>query len=388
MSALFGNRILFAAFTCRNNLVSLARKQQRINVAGFHKRPYDRSYKWRKWKLGAGVFGGGLFCLSLPIFRDEYQLLEGNKEHPEKDKVQWGPYDIPISRKVDGPNKLGVKLTLFQYQSCPFCCKVRAFLDYRGIPYDVVEVNPVFRTQLKFSEYRKVPIVILEEKPKQYKQLNDSSAIISMLETYLMDPQQKFDRVAEKYPSVASADSRKEKKEIMNRYHVMFGERLPPDGSFDRIREEVKWRKWVDEVLVHSLSPNIYRTPGESYQTFLHFSRVGDWERYFNPVERRLIVLVGSAAMYLVGKRLKSKYGLKDDVRQSLYEQIHTWTRAVGANRFRGGRRPDLSDLAVFGVLNSIEGCRAFDDLMRRADLRRWYSDTAEAVRGHAGCRS
>ncbi|XP_023237550.1 prostaglandin E synthase 2-like isoform X2 [Centruroides sculpturatus] len=317
MSALFGNRILFAAFTCRNNLVSLARKQQRINVAGFHKRPYDRSYKWRKWKLGAGVFGGGLFCLSLPIFRDEYQLLEGNKEHPEKDKVQWGPYDIPISRKVDGPNKLGVKLTLFQYQSCPFCCKVRAFLDYRGIPYDVVEVNPVFRTQLKFSEYRKVPIVILEEKPKQYKQLNDSSAIISMLETYLMDPQQKFDRVAEKYPSVASADSRKEKKEIMNRYHVMFGERLPPDGSFDRIR-----------------------------------------------------------------------YGLKDDVRQSLYEQIHTWTRAVGANRFRGGRRPDLSDLAVFGVLNSIEGCRAFDDLMRRADLRRWYSDTAEAVRGHAGCRS
>ncbi len=44
-----------------------------------------------------------------------------------------------------------------KYRTCPFCCKVRAFLDYYGINYDVIEVNSVTRKQLKWSkEYRKV----------------------------------------------------------------------------------------------------------------------------------------------------------------------------------------------------------------------------------------
>ena len=53
-------------------------------------------------------------------------------------------------------------VTLYQYQTCPFCCKVRAFLDYYGIPYEKVEVNPLFRKEIKFSDYRKVPIAIVD----------------------------------------------------------------------------------------------------------------------------------------------------------------------------------------------------------------------------------
>ena len=55
--------------------------------------------------------------------------------------------------------ELSDKLTLYQYQTCPFCCKVRAFLDYYGVDYEKVEVNPVNRKEIKFSEYRKVPFV-------------------------------------------------------------------------------------------------------------------------------------------------------------------------------------------------------------------------------------
>lgn len=54
----------------------------------------------------------------------------------------------------------GLKLTLFQYTTCPFCCKVRAFLDYYGFSYNVIEVNPVLRQQIKWTEYRKVPIIL------------------------------------------------------------------------------------------------------------------------------------------------------------------------------------------------------------------------------------
>ncbi len=50
-------------------------------------------------------------------------------------------------------------LTLYQYATCPYCCKTRAFLDYYRVPYTVVEVNPLFRREIKFSEYRKVPFV-------------------------------------------------------------------------------------------------------------------------------------------------------------------------------------------------------------------------------------
>ena len=54
-------------------------------------------------------------------------------------------------------------ITLYQYQTCPFCCKTRAFLDYHGISYKVVEVNPLFRREIKFSKYRKVPFIICDE---------------------------------------------------------------------------------------------------------------------------------------------------------------------------------------------------------------------------------
>ena len=53
----------------------------------------------------------------------------------------------------------GKKWTLYQYATCPFCCKVRTFLDYYDIDYEIVEVNPVTRKEIKFSDYRKVPFM-------------------------------------------------------------------------------------------------------------------------------------------------------------------------------------------------------------------------------------
>jgi len=38
--------------------------------------------------------------------------------------------------------------------------------------------------------------------------------------------------------------------------------------------EERKWRKWADEVFVHTLSPNVYRSREEALQAFNWFSEV------------------------------------------------------------------------------------------------------------------
>jgi len=68
---------------------------------------------------------------------------------------------------------------------------------------------------------------------------------------------------------------------------------------------------------------------------------------------------------------------LKDDVRQSLYDECNEWIRAVEQNgeKFMGGNKPNLADLAVYGVLSSIEGCLAFKDLQENTKINAWFSN-------------
>lgn len=54
-------------------------------------------------------------------------------------------------------------ITLYQYETCPFCCRIRAFLDYYGIEYAKVEVHPIFKREIDFSNYKKVPIIIVDD---------------------------------------------------------------------------------------------------------------------------------------------------------------------------------------------------------------------------------
>ncbi|XP_065161734.1 prostaglandin E synthase 2 [Atheta coriaria] len=288
----------------------------------------------------------------------------------------------------------GLKLTLFQYQTCPFCCKVRAFLDYYGISYDVVEVDPVLRQATKWSTYKKVPILLaLVDKEKgTYQPLNDSTMIISSLASYLKDQDSSTDNdlhsVVKCYPSMTYQDEDGSvKSEIMNKYFLMFNNKQVRDDVKEKLNEERKWRKWADDVLVHDLSPNVYRTKAEALQAFNWFSEVGEWEKNFPSWERNLIVYVGASAMWLIGKRLKKRHNLKDDVRESLYDHCNQWTRAIKAKggEFMGGKEPNLADLAVFGVLSSIEGCDAFKDLLQYSNIKGWYFSMKDAVKQHKG---
>lgn len=66
-----------------------------------------------------------------------------------------------ISFQVVSPSdSTNLHLVLFQYPTCPFCCKVRAFLDYYGFSYEVVEVDPVLRKEMKWTDYKKVPVLL------------------------------------------------------------------------------------------------------------------------------------------------------------------------------------------------------------------------------------
>ncbi|KAL7391924.1 hypothetical protein ABVT39_016903 [Epinephelus coioides] len=310
--------------------------------------------------LGCAVLlGGGLGLYHTVKFRLQQHLAEEETKAPEG----------------------GLKLTLYQYKTCPFCSKVRAFLDYHGLPYEIVEVNPVMRQEIKWSTYRKVPILMVNEDV----QLNDSSVIISSIKTYLINKEKSMTDIIRCYPEMKATNDRgKQVTEYTNKYWLMLSEdetaKLYPEKGIQK--EEMKWRQWADNWLVHLISPNVYRTTGEALASFDYIVREGK----FGSFEGFFAKYVGAVAMFIISKRLKSRHNLQDDVRQDLYKAVNEWVAAIGKKRkFMGGDHPNLADLAVFGVLRVMEGLQAFDDMMANTKVKYWYRRMERASLNHEG---
>ncbi|XP_061373285.1 uncharacterized protein LOC133315634 [Gastrolobium bilobum] len=220
------------------------------------------------------------------------------------------------------------EVVLFQYEACPFCNKVKAFLDYYNVPYKVVEVNPMNKKEIKWSDYKKVPIVTVDG-----EQMVDSSEIIDKL---------------------------------IKRIH--------PDYDLNA-DEEKKWREWVDNHLVHVLSPNIYRTVSEALESFDYITTQGNFSLY----ERLVAKYGGAAAMYFVSKKLKEKHKITDE-RAALYGAAEHFVDALNGRKFLGGLDPNLADLAVFGVLRPIRHLKSGRDMVEHTRIGKWFSEMEHAV--------
>ncbi|KAM6984675.1 prostaglandin E synthase 2-like [Aplochiton taeniatus] len=277
----------------------------------------------------------------------------------------------------------GHRFTLYQYKTCPHCSKVRSFLDYYGLSYKTVEVNPVMRTEIKWSEYQEVPILMVEG--KESVQLNESSVIISAMKTCMIDKERSLSEVVEYFPRLPSTNSMgQEVMEYTNKYWVMLNEieitLVYP--SKNARKEEVKWRQWADDWLLNLIKPNIYRSPAEALASYRHMVKQGN----FGPADNFLTTFFGAFYMFCVSKFLKVWYRLQDDVREDLYIAVNEWITAVGKKRkFMGGDNPNLADLAVYGVLKATEGLEAFEDVMDNTKVKKWYQATEKEVKRHGG---
>ncbi|KAM4696949.1 prostaglandin E synthase 2 [Rhinophrynus dorsalis] len=330
--------------------------------------PGWRGYTTRDWwqkpgkrdkrLLGLVFVVGGTFGVYQTL---QYSFGEHRAEEEEEFQIHDG----------------SLQLTLYQYKTCPFCSKVRTFLDYNKLPHKIVEVNPVLRREIKFSSYRKVPILIANAGSSL--QLNDSSVIISVMKTFLVS-KKSLEEIASYYPSMRAVNEKgKEVTEYNNKYWLMLNEQETEQVYLTKEAraEEMKWRRWADDWLVHLISPNVYRTPREALSSFDYIVREGN----FGTVEGVFAKYVGATAMFFIGKRLKSRHNLKDDVRQDLYKAADDWVAAVGKHRkFLGGSQPNLADLAVYGVLRVMEGLESFDDMMANTRIRPWYQRISAAV--------
>jgi microsomal prostaglandin-E synthase 2 len=243
----------------------------------------------------------------------------------------------PVVLDVNATNLLipkdQMRVTLYQYDVCPFCNKVRAYLDYHSIPYTVVEVDPLGKKELaQFpKDYRKVPIAVVND-----RQVNGSGTIISEIQK------------------------------------IVYGDK--PTTKSDE-----EWLDWVDNHLIHLITPNIYRTAAESLQTFEYIAdnaKFSAWQRFS-------VRYTGAAAMYFVGRKAKTKYNI-DEPRAAIYDAINKWTSAVeeqGGKFLEGSDHPGTADLAVYGVLRAIMTFDTFKDIKANCSaFEPWFERTRQAV--------
>ncbi|KXZ47817.1 hypothetical protein GPECTOR_32g429 [Gonium pectorale] len=308
---------------------------------------------------------------------------------PAKIEVVANPYARPSEAQP-----LPSRITLYQYEVCPYCCKVRALLDYYKLPYTSIEVNPLTKGELSWSSYKKVPVVKLDDEV-----VADSSAIMSRLAVDVAAARPLAPPPAPApSASVAAAPPKRSSWSF-------FGSSSSSNDSADVApakdqaavaapspaanaaaaavdeEEEVKWRKWVDERLVKVLTANIYRNWDESVETFKYITEQTGWSWG----SRELARWAGAVMMWQVGKRMPTKYGIEGDLRTALYDTANDFVdNALRGRRFAGGEQPNLADIAAFGVIRAVRQTGAFRDLMANSRLGPWFEAMEAVVGGSA----
>jgi microsomal prostaglandin-E synthase 2 len=212
-------------------------------------------------------------------------------------------------------------LTLYQFDSCPFCWKVKALLNYAKQSYETVEVSPFGMKELDFTDHKKVPVL------KDGEQIIvESAAIVEHVNTHYSQ--------------------------------------LPISESAH------KWTKWVDDVLVHYLPPLIHPNFRTSYRNFAKIMKNNN----LGMIKGGLTRFVGSLVMPKVARKMKTKHGIKDAEKEYL-EAIDHWANdALNGQAFFGGDSPDFVDCSVFGVLRSSHELGVIDlAKSHNKEFARWY---------------
>jgi len=191
-------------------------------------------------------------------------------------------------------------ITLYQFQSCPFCSKVRALLNFIQHPYEIVEVTPFGMKELDFTDHKKVPVLKDDDKV-----IVESATIIEYINTNYA--------------------------------------KLP-------ISEDDKtWTDWVDNKLVHYLPPLIHPNFSTSLKNFKSIILPGQ----FGWLKGKMVRFAGAIAMPKVARKMKEKHNIVN-VEKEFLEAIDHWVdNGLKSKAFYGGDEPSFVDCSVFGVLRS-----------------------------------
>ena len=220
--------------------------------------------------------------------------------------------------------------TMYCFETCPFCFKVKALLGSRGIDYSKVEVDPTFKTQLKWSDWAKVPIYV----DIDGTQVNDSNHILHYIDST--------------------------------------GENLFPREGEDA--QQDYWMDFSNQTLGKSIVAVIYTSYRTSVQALDYVTKVDN----FSFSSRLINKWAGGFIMRMVGKSRAKMFELPP--RDNLQYQLDNMSEGI-QGKFFGDEEPNGADFANFGILRSMQGLHGFDIVQNHPVISKWYN----SMQKHSG---
>lgn len=226
-----------------------------------------------------------------------------------------------------------MSLLLYQFELCPFCQKVRAGLNLRGIDYDRVEVNPMTKKEISHvpldeNGKKKVPVVELGE--FTYR---ESSVILRWLDDL------------EGGPIRLNRDDPEAQARI------------------DEIEE------WIDEHFMRVLPTVLYGSWGRAIKA----ARLTAQSSNFSKFDNLKVSIFGSIIMRIIAQRTLKRMGQGQSA-QALFEASLDHIEGLLKGPFLIDDKPSLADAALHGAFTCVRDFPAFDWAMQRESIGAWYA--------------
>lgn len=230
-------------------------------------------------------------------------------------------------------------LTLYQFELCPYCHKVKAGIELKNLPYQRIEVNPLNKKEIKHFDddengKKKVPIVQVGDEVRR-----ESSVILRWLD--------------EVGPGVRS---------------------LKPADAVAERADEID--AWVDRDLIQILPTVLYGTWGESIRAAKLTAKTSNFSRWDN----MRVSMFGSVIMKMIAKRILKRRGEGKSGPELFEEQLNQLEEYIGEQDFLCGDTPNLADASVHGALTCVREFPAFERVRERPRIIAWY-DRVDALR-------
>lgn len=223
---------------------------------------------------------------------------------------------------------------LHMLYTCPFCWKVRGLLEYLGLDYESIQVNPMKTKQLPSApEWRKVPVWV------------DSNEEVHVDST----------------PIMKHIDAVHNNGELWN--------------SPDQERQN-KWMEWVDLHMSKGTIPILYGSLGSALKTTTRVSKLEN----FGFISKRLYAWAGFPVMWgIIAKRRVKKDGRSP--KKLWHDLLTEFTSEFNGSEFFGGDKPNLVDLAAFGYVRSISPYPQFSQLEDHDAGMKWYNSVKSTLK-------
>ncbi|PWA86537.1 Glutaredoxin [Artemisia annua] len=379
------------------------------------------SYNNNSWSTQSIWTSTGRFNFIGPGFdgKDPFKYDDDDKKLVECDNRKYVPNDV----------------VLYQLEGCPLSNKVKVLLEYYGIPHKIMEVNPFYEWEIKRSDFRKVPVLMVDGEKlvnaseiidEMFKRIHPDSAPVDvvtqkwhrwvdtvLLHVLLMNTYGSLSGALETYDYIWSyvfleyygiphkimevnpfyeweikqSDFRKvpvlmvDGEKLVNASEIideMFKRIHPDSAPVDVVTQ--KWRRWVDTVLLPVLLMNTYGSLSGALETYDYIWSYG----CYDDAQRFSLKHCGAFYSYYQIKKLKIRYyfwliqkrkalNITDD-RGFLYKAAEEWVDALKGRQYLGGTEPNLGDLAVFGILRPMRNLKLGKDLVENTHIGEWFT--------------